>query len=267
MGSFVFSNVLPSWWFSLLFPSVRSWSLFSLTLVLFALLIFSHSLFQHLLITPTFGIIMDGQKLGQLPSSFPYRARPQSLWRMPRFRPQQRLHLLPHLPTWITVYIRSYSTVHIAVDAVSCHTFRYLFIVSSNYRLPTYRSRVLPLWTMSSSSNSNKVALRRCFLSTSPINGVRRCRACPRQACSVSSTSTPSLRVSSPFCFVEGDDQGNDASTNSFNSHYRVDWPSSYGDEMKREWKWPTGHWECFLTAQLHWGLILGPQELDLLYP
>jgi hypothetical protein len=45
-------------------------------------------------------------------------------------------------------------------------------------------------------------------------------------------TSTPSLRVSSPFRFVEGDDQGNFASTNPFNTHYHGDWPISH--EMRR---------------------------------
>ena len=98
--------------FPLLLFDFLSLLIFSpLTLVLLALSIFIILLLQHLFIPSTLGTIMDEQKLRPLPSSFPCCTRPRPLRRMPRFTPQQRVHL-PHLPTRTTVYTRSYITVN-----------------------------------------------------------------------------------------------------------------------------------------------------------
>jgi hypothetical protein len=115
-------------------------ALFSLALVLFAFLILLLS--QHRFIPFTFGIIMDDQKLKQPPPSIPYCARPRSRG----LAPQQYLHLLSHLPTWTTVYTRSYCLppqCQCPYDR-QCFSLPHFwppFIVSSHYRSPTYCSR------------------------------------------------------------------------------------------------------------------------------
>ena len=98
-------------------------ALFSLTLVLFALPALSHSpSFTASLHPLHLGIIMD--ELRKPPPSVPYCARPRSRG----LAPQQRLHLLSHLPTWTAVYTRSYSLppqclCQLTVNTFSCHTF------------------------------------------------------------------------------------------------------------------------------------------------
>ena len=112
--------------------------------------------------------------------------------------------------------------VHITVNAFFCHTFR---------RPPSSPSiticqPILPLRTMSSSSSNNKLFIVAPF-SANPTGGIRCCRACPRQSYPASSASTPSLHVSSPFCFFfKGDDYGNVASTPPYLRGY---WRSRHG--------------------------------------
>ena len=109
---------------------------------------------------------------------------------------------------------------------------------------------------MSSSSTSNKVALRRSF-SISPINGAHCSRTCPRQARPISSALLPSIYVTSPFCSVKSDDQGNVTSTPPHPLSWTLAQQSRLWDDEEVRMAYGTlGMQPCFVN----W-----PQEPDLL--
>ena len=103
------------------------------------------------------------------------------------------------------------SSVYIAGNAFSCPHFTPPF-----HRLPLSFENLLypsPAFVNHElSSNSNKVALRRRFLSINPTNGVRCSRTCPCQVHPCSSALSLQL----------------------LHTHYRGHWRSSYGDGTKR---------------------------------
>jgi hypothetical protein len=148
-------------------------------------------LLQHFLFSSIFGIIMDEQKLRPPPLPFPSCARPRSLLRMARFSPQQRVHLChicqPELPST---------------------------------RAPTVPS--IPTSMPASMSYPGSVLVKREFQyqrqqgGSSPSFRFRQFQSTESASAEFAHASLGIDTFASrllPFCFLEGDDQGNVAST------------------------------------------------------
>ena len=111
--------------------------------------VFSFILLQHLLVSSTFGIIIDEQELRPQPPPSPFCARPWSLRQMSRFNRQGfnkgSVYASSANPNYRLHPLTSYLQFH-----------------------PNASVHVLPLWTMSSGSDGSKAALRLRFLFDKP---------------------------------------------------------------------------------------------------
>ena len=93
--------------------------------------------------------------------------------------------------------------------------------------------------------------------SINPTNGVRYSRTCPRQAHPHSSVLLRLIRLSSPFCFVKGGDQGNVAST----PPYPPSWTLA-----QQLWRWDEEEVRmAYRSLGMQPSFVDGPQEPDLL--